>query len=306
MLLTDWDDYYTQHFSNYKQKKDVRDRCHPQIFKHGDKRNAIVLVHGLTDSPYFMRDIGEYFAAEMGFDVYLPLLRAHGLQNPESMKDASLIEWQKDVRFAVAEAKKSGGKVSIGGLSTGGALSVEMALTDENAIDGGVFLFAAALSFATKMGDLKEILLRTPVAKFFDHVDSSKLERKGTSLANNSPSGNPYRYCQMDIGGAIELSKLIEELDSLIAKDLDGLTQPLFAVHSEADVSADLEAIENLVKKSPRSELFRIGKYFGVPHASVVLKNPILSKNNSPLEPSNPFFETMMTSLHVFANKHNL
>jgi esterase/lipase len=300
-MLEDWDDYYTQHFGNYKQKSAVRDRCHPQIFKHGDKRNAIVLVHGLTDSPYFMRDIGQYFAAEMGFDVYLPLLRAHGLKEPEDMKDASLIEWQKDVRFAINTAKQSGGKVSIGGLSTGGALGVEIALTDANAIDGGVFLFSAALKLAGKLGNVSEIFLRTPLAQFFDHLDQ-------TDLTNDSPSGNPYRYSKIDIGGATQLSALIEELEVLTDNKI--LNQPLFAVHSEADTTAAIDAIEKLIKKSTDgsrpAELFRIGKDFGVPHASVVLKNPIVSSNKSPLEPRNPFFDDMMQSLQVFADRHNL
>jgi esterase/lipase len=292
MMLIDWDDYYNQHFKKYKQKSDIRDLCHPQIFKHGDKRNAIVLVHGLTDSPYFMRDIGEYFCAEMGFDAYIPLLRAHALKDPQDMQDASAIEWRKDVKFAVDEAKKSGGTVSIGGLSTGGTLSVELALTDRLSIDGGVFLFSAELGFAGNFGDLGEILLRTSLATFLDRLDRSK-------LINNSPSGNPYRYSKMDIGGAAELSKLIGELDLLI--DNYALTQPLFAAHSEADTTANINDIERLVARSNRSEMFRIGKNFAVPHASIVLKNPVLSINNSLLEPKNPFFDDMMTALHTFA-----
>jgi esterase/lipase len=151
-MLKKWNGYYS-HFN--KLETSVRDGCHPLIFRHGDRaRNAIVLVHGLSDSPYFMRDIGEYFCAEMGFDVYVPLLRAHGLKEPQGMKDASAEAWKADVRFAVKEAKKSGGKVSIGGLSTGGTLSVEIALNDENAIDGGIFLFSAALGLATDLGNL--------------------------------------------------------------------------------------------------------------------------------------------------------
>jgi esterase/lipase len=303
-MLTDWNEYYDEHFNGYKQKSDVRDRCHPQIFKHeddGSPRNAIVLVHGLTDSPYFMRDIGEYFCAEMGFDVYIPLLRAHGLKEPEDMKDASFIEWRKDVRFAVEAAKKSGGKVSIGGLSTGGTLSVEMALKDEQSIDGGVFLFSAALGLASHAGNLAEIFLRTPLANIFDHIDRS-------SLINSSPSGNPFRYSKMDIGGARELSKLIKELDLLTDREV--LKQPLFAAHSEADTTAAIDEIEELVGRSydlhQRAEMFRIGKNFAVPHASIVLKNPVLSINKSPLEPRNPFFDQMMESLHVFADKYNL
>lgn len=296
-MLQDWDDYYTQHFQGYIQKSDVRDGCHPQIYRHGGSRNAVVLVHGLTDSPHFMRDIGEYFCSGMDFDVYIPLLRAHGLKEPQGMKDASLIEWRKDVKFAVEQAKASNGNVSIGGFSTGGTLGVEIALTDEKAINGGVFLFSAALGLATDAGDLGEILLRTPLAQFFDHLDKSE-------LSNQSPSGNPYRYSTMDIGGASELAQLIRSLDQLTHNN--SLTQPLFAAHSEADTTADIHTIEALVKKSSNSEMFRIGINFAVPHASLVLKSPVLSKNNSPLEPRNPFFEEMIQSLHDFAKRYKL
>jgi esterase/lipase len=294
-MLEKWNEYY-DHFN--KSETSVRDGCHPLIFKHGDRsRNAIVLVHGLTDSPYFMRDIGEYFCAEMGFDVYIPLLQAHGLKDPQGMNGASAEAWKADVRFAITEANKSGGRVSIGGLSTGGALSIEMAINDENAIDGGIFLFSAALGLATDLGNLSEIFLRTPLATFFDHLDKS-------NLTNDSPSGNPYRYSKMDIGGAIELSRLIREIDDLTKQE--SIIQPLFAAHSEADTTADIDVIEHLVEKSPKAEIFRISKSFAVPHASIVLNHPVFSKNSSPLEPSNPFFSEMMKSVQLFAIKYNL
>jgi esterase/lipase len=280
-MLEKWTEYYS-HFN--QTEPSVRDGCHPLIFKHGDRsRNAIVLVHGLSDSPYFMRDIGEYFCTEMGFDVYIPLLQAHGLKDPQGMKAASAEAWKADVRFAVKEAKKSGGKVSIGGFSTGGTLSIEMALNDENAINGGIFLFSAALGLATKFGDLGEFILRSNLAAFIDLLDK-------TSLTNDSPSGNPFRYSKMDIGGATELSRLIRELDNMIDFENKLVTQQLFAAHSEADTTAAIDRIENLVKKSTNAEMFRIGKKFSIPHASVVLYHPVFSINNSPLEPRNPFF----------------
>jgi esterase/lipase len=231
-MLKDWDDYYSQHFADqldhHVEKSDIREGCHPLIFQHGDHpRNAIVLVHGLTDSPYFMRDIGEYFCTEMGFDVYIPLLQAHGLKDPQDMKDASAEAWQQDVNFAVEAAMKSGGKVSIGGFSTGGTLAVNLAISQPQLINGGVFLFAAALGLANAEGNLKELLLRTPLAVFFDYLDN-------TNLANNFPSGNPYRYSKMDIGGAAELSKLIEKVDQLIIKFYNHclqLTQRLILQH---------------------------------------------------------------------------
>ena len=38
----------------------------------------IVLIHGITDSPYYMEAIGKQFYAK-GYNVVLPLLPAHGL-----------------------------------------------------------------------------------------------------------------------------------------------------------------------------------------------------------------------------------
>jgi esterase/lipase len=303
-LLTDWDGYY-QHFN--KTKAEVRDGCHPQIFQHGDgDRPAIVLVHGLTDSPYFLKAIGEYFASEMGFDVYIPLLLAHGLKDPEGMKDAAADGWKQNVEFAIKAAKKSGGKISIGGFSTGGTLSVGMAIAYPNVINGGVFLFSAALGLASPVGNLAERLLQTYILQpVLDHLDK-------VPLVDNSPWGNPYRYSHMDLGGAAELSKLIKELDDLGNKCV--VQQPLFAVHSEADTTAALDEVRGLVERSrkivapapPRAELFKIGQYFHVPHASIVLEDPVVSKNGSPLELANPFFKSMLQAIGEFIVNHNL
>jgi esterase/lipase len=312
-LLKDWDGYYPkedevpQDGRFNKVKAAVRDGCHPQIFQRGEgDRPAIVLVHGLTDSPYFLKTIGEYFASEMGFDVYIPLLLAHGLKEPEGMKDASADGWKKNVEFAIKAAKKSGGKISIGGFSTGGTLSVSLAIADPNVINGGVFLFSAALGLASPAGNLAERLLRTYILEpVLDHLDK-------VPLVDNSPWGNPYRYSHMDLGGAAELSKLIKELDDLGNKCV--VQQPLFAVHSEADTTAMLDEVRGLVERSrkivapvpPRAELFKIGQYFNVPHASIVLKEPVFSENGSPLESVNPFFDLMLKSICCFAKQQHL
>ena len=55
---------------------------YPQILHSGQvSAQVIVLVHGLTDSPYYMQAIAEDFARK-GFNVVLPLLPAHGLRRP--------------------------------------------------------------------------------------------------------------------------------------------------------------------------------------------------------------------------------
>jgi esterase/lipase len=91
---------------------------------------AIVLIHGLTDSPYFMTAIGDYFFQHLGYNVYLPLLQCHALKKPNGMEGVKLDEWKANVNFAVDMAASKAHQVSIGGLSTGGALSFYTAVNN--------------------------------------------------------------------------------------------------------------------------------------------------------------------------------
>ena len=80
----EWFDYY-DHFP-YFSPDVVREGCHPRIMEHREAcEKAIVLVHGLTDSPYFMTAIADFFFDRLGYNVYLPLLHCHGLKDPKGM-----------------------------------------------------------------------------------------------------------------------------------------------------------------------------------------------------------------------------
>jgi esterase/lipase len=290
-----WKEYYEYYQIN---PNSVRDGCEPRIMLHEKPNvmNTIVLVHGLTDSPYFMEAIGKRFY-DIGFNVLIPLLAGHGLKDPQGMKGVTLEQWIGGVNFAIEKARDMSQQVSIGGLSTGGALSVYKAATAPTEITGGVFLFSAALELA--VGEIKEVLLRMaildPMAKFEDW--------KGKPLVGK----NPYRYDRMDIHGAAELSELLKETDALIkGRECKGLSQPLFIAHSEDDTTAKIEGVEGLYEKSQpdRREFFRIAKDFHVPHASIVLEEDVRAKNGSPLEPSNPFFNEMMDRACEFSKMH--
>ena len=89
-----------------------------------------VLVHGLTDSPWFLQFLASHFHNQLGYDVYLPLLHMHGLREPHQMRGVSLGQWQENVRFAIHTAAGRSRHVAVGGLSTGGALSLQARLKD--------------------------------------------------------------------------------------------------------------------------------------------------------------------------------
>jgi pimeloyl-ACP methyl ester carboxylesterase len=143
----EWLNYYDR-FSYFSPEK-VRDGCHPRIIEQVNSQKAIVLVHGLTDSPYFMSAIGDVFHQELGYNVYIPLLHCHGLKRPEGMESVELSEWKANVGFAIKSAAARCSRVSIGGLSTGGTLGFYMAATNPR-INGALYLFSAALDLAGK------------------------------------------------------------------------------------------------------------------------------------------------------------
>ena len=287
----EWLDYYDR-FS-YFSPHTVRDGCHPRIMAHPDPEKAIVLVHGLTDSPYFMTAIGQYFHQELGYSVYIPLLHCHGLKEPQGMERVELAEWKANVGYAVKSAADRCSRISIGGLSTGGTLSFYMAATHPK-VNGTLYLFSAALDLAGKrfefLGEITERLLRTPLAQLFD----SKKALIGE---------NPYRYDHMDIDGAQELARLIKETDTII----DGydpqnpFPHNVFAAHSECDTTASISGIEDLQKVSipERFVFYRIKEEYHVSHASLVLKDPII-RDGKTLEEENPRFDHMMNAVAAF------
>ena len=298
----EWLAYYEQ-FPYFTSEK-IRPGSHPKIFEHeGEVEKSIVLVHGLTDSPYFMLDLARHFHFELKYNVYVPLLQCHGLKNPEGMDGVNLQEWKKNVEFAIDVASSKTQEVSIGGLSTGGTLSFIMAAKNSQ-INGALYLFSAALDLAGGIwGQFKEKLLRTPVAKMMD-----RQERKRSLIGKN-----PYRYARMDKGGARQLALLIKEVDGFLLKGAPRtvFSRPAFAAHSDSDTTTAVTGITKLFDYFEPGKLvfFRIQKEKCVPHASLVLKEPIYAKDaaseEEPLEIANCIFDEMIEAINAFSDgKH--
>ncbi len=292
-----WEDYY-EYFKI--EKNLVRQGCEPRImFQDSPTQKAIVLIHGLTDSPFSMEEIGKCFY-NWGYNVYLPLLAGHGLKDPKYLKDVTVETWINNVNFTIQKAKAKSKIISIGGLSMGGTLSVLKMFESPNDITGGLFLFSAALDIGGIMGNLAEKLLRTPIIiPILAYLE----DKYGKNLVGN----NPYRYSRMDLDGAKELSKLIYKVDKYLKKiQKDDIKHPIFVAHSEYDRAADIKGVEALIDKSDitKTKFFRIEKVLNVAHPCVVLREDIKDENNCILKAKNPVFNEMMNAVYEFQNKY--
>lgn len=276
----------------------IRAGCHPRKMVHrSGRKKAIVLIHGLTDSPFFMREIGRYFHDSLGYNVYMPLLQGHGLTDPKGMVGVALTEWKCNVRYAIDVAGGDGARVSIGGLSLGGILSLYMACT-EPAVRGDLYLFAAALGLSPGVfgipGCLKEVLLRLPFVGLLDN---------GRPLIGK----NPYRYERVSLNGAMELSRLIREVNGILKK-FGGVwpERRIFAAWSEYDRVINLRKLGNLGQYIGAECFvpFRVPAEKRVDHASLILKEPIFALDaragEPPLEGANPWFRRMVEAIGRF------
>lgn len=289
-----WSEYYDAF--PYFKKEYVRDGCHPRILNHEPKAaKAIVLVHGLSDSSYFMVDLAEYFYTALGYDVYVPLLQCHGLKKPREMEGVSLVEWKRNVRFSIEKARENSACVSIGGLSMGGALAFHLGCTDYK-VTGGVYLFAAAFGLApgrfSFVARLKEWVLRQPFVSMFD---------SDRSLIGD----NPYRYNRVSLKSAVQLAHLMVENNKLLFEMERGrsVDKRFFLAWSEGDDVVDIKALErlNTILLKTDSASFSIPKEMKVGHACLVLKESIYAigaeSNDHPLESANPLFPEMVKEI---------
>lgn len=95
----------------------------------GTPRGAVVLLHGLTDTPYSLRNVAENYC-QHGFIAIAPRLPGHGTV-PAALTRVDWEDWMAASRLAVREATRLAGPgvpLHIVGFSNGGALAMKYAL----------------------------------------------------------------------------------------------------------------------------------------------------------------------------------
>lgn len=106
----------------------------------GAVRGGVLLVHGLGDSPWSFRDIGQALA-DQGFVARTVLLPGHGTQ-PADMLDVSMEQWREVVESQAALLQRDAGPVYLGGFSTGANLVLDHAYRHPEV--AGLLLFSPA------------------------------------------------------------------------------------------------------------------------------------------------------------------
>jgi len=206
-------------------------------------------------------DIGKVFY-KAGFNVIMPLLPGHGLKNPEDkMEDYDLNnKWKNEVDVNVNVAKFFGEMISMGGFSTGAALTVNKVLRNPRTIKGALFLFSAALDLGLFIHGSSRIPFAQTIARYTDGD-----QHKGIG-------SNPYRYPTISTLSGIKLIEIVNELWALVANKK--ISNPMFIAHSVHDARVDFTGIRTfLTNHVHKGRCLLISE--NVQHAELVLKNEI-------------------------------
>lgn len=116
----------TQLLHKEQAQLQVSDLVAPFELRQPDQKKAILLIHGLTDSPFLFHDLAGFFY-QQGFTVRTLLLPGHGTA-PSDLLDVSERQWRQAARYAIERTSQDFEQVYLGGFSTGGALMLDYLL----------------------------------------------------------------------------------------------------------------------------------------------------------------------------------
>ncbi|MBU2979429.1 lysophospholipase [Alteromonas sp. C1M14] len=273
----------------------------PYILHHAKPtEKVVVLLHGLSDSPFYMRGIAQALFDE-GMNVIVPLNVGHGqLDADDEMSDSELAaRWSAHLSDVVKIAPSLGDKIYLGGFSTGGALAVKQYLHHPEGIEG-ILLFSGALALDSGVEKLSRIWGIQWVARLLD----------GDYITQGP---NPYKYPTIASFAGLELMEIINDIREQFeqGKTID---VPVFAAHSQADATTPISGVEDLLAHTTATNtLFVIDESYKLCHANLVINQSMVNdmhfnKQNIDLRdpcavPSkNPLFSQMIMMMDSFVN----
>jgi esterase/lipase len=190
----------------------------------GRYQKGIVLTHGLLDSTYNMRPLGEFFQSQC-FYVLAILLPGHGTR-PGDLLATRWQEWADATHFAAAQLALHANTLFLAGHSIGGTLSVLEAAQNPD-IDALV-LFAPAIAI-------------TDTARFASYISVlGKIFPKAAWLGAD-PDEAVYRYESMSFSSVAETWKVISTTREAVTQQTRQL--PTFSVASMQDTTVLTPAI---------------------------------------------------------------
>ena len=199
----------------------------PFVFKpdsHKGSKRGILMVHGLSDSPFMMRDLARFFQ-QQGFYVLAMQLPGHGTR-PGDLLEARWRHWAEAHQRLLELLSAEVDDVYLLGFSAGATLNLYQSL--RNSTIKGLFLFAPALRISA-MARLAGPL--SYCGQWWQRFHWFELQ----------PDSDYFKYESITnraIHEVYEMIRAVKRLGTLVERRL-----PVFVVASEKDLAVDSRVI---------------------------------------------------------------
>lgn len=193
-------------------------------------RRGIMMVHGLTDSPFLLRDIAYRLQGHSCLLLRSLLLPGHGTI-PGDLVDVSYQDWQSLVDYGASKMWEAGvDHYFIVGYSTGAVLALDyLARTtnrsENDAMLKGIILLSPAVELDNPLINLVNLV--TPLRNLMPHFAWWQLE----------DDADVFKYESFPINAAKQIDGLVKEMSQGIERS--GVPIPMLMIVSEDDTTVD-------------------------------------------------------------------
>lgn len=206
----------------------------------GKARGVVVLLHGLTDSPYSLRHLAQHLS-EQGFVSLVPRMPGHGTL-PSGLTDVRWEQWLATTRMAVREAREQvpDGPLYLVGYSNGGALALRYSLA---ALEDRSLAMPERLVLISPM---------VGVTSYARYAGLAALPAVLPAFAKSAwmnvlPEFNPFKYNSFPVHAARQTYELTHEVqgafDSAARAGRLAQLPPVLAFQSLADSTVSTPAV---------------------------------------------------------------
>lgn len=219
----------------------------------GDTRGIVVLLHGLTDSPYRLRHLASHYQAR-GFLALSPRLPGHGTV-PGALTQVQWQQWLAVAKIAMREAHVRNTKdlpLHLVGYSNGAALALMVSL---DAIEDTTLPRPDRIVLLSPMIGVGELGRFAGVLGWPAALPSFA----GAAWIDVLPEYNPFKYNSFPVNAARQSSLLTRELDSRLLLVGSEQLAPILAIQSLADDTVSTAAVIAMFERlNARHELVLI------------------------------------------------
>ena len=213
------------------------------LLPQGTPVGAVVLLHGLTDSPYSLRHVARRYVQD-GYAAVAIRLPGHGTV-PAGLSQVEWEQWMAATHLAVREARRlapAPAPLHVVGFSNGGALAMKYALDvlddPQLARPERIVLFAPMIGI-TSMARFAGVFGWPAFIPAFDKA----------AWLGIVPEFNPFKYNSFPVNGARQSSLVARRLQTQIDRharedNLKGLP-PVLTFQSVVDFTVSTRAIVN-------------------------------------------------------------